>query len=223
MNLLTPLVGFCLVVAQTDGPSSQGLPKDPDERLSSNPALGQSQLSKLSEEELESRGYRYYKRGRRGDHDIANLYFTEWIRRNGSVRKPYHLRAYSRMDKGDLRGAVDDFTKALKIEPRSVEDLSGRALANRRLNDFTGAIRDLDEVLKLEPNHAHHRVQRAEVYEAANRTEEAIAEMTRAVRMGQTGEDPGMTAEEIRKAIERLAEMKAELENRKKGSQQPPS
>jgi len=53
-------------------------------------------------------------------------------------------RGRIKMRKGDLPGAVDDFTRALEVDPDFSNAYLTRALTKSRLGDFTGALADLD-------------------------------------------------------------------------------
>src|SRR5437762_3528375 len=60
-------------------------------------------------------------------------------------------RAEQKADQGDLRGAVEDFTQALRIDPSSVEAYLGRGFAQAELQAFNAAIDDFTQALRLGP------------------------------------------------------------------------
>ena len=57
----------------------------------------------------------------------------------------YFKRGISHYNKGDLEGAVNDFTKALEINPEMSDALVARGKALRLKGDYDGAIRDFEE------------------------------------------------------------------------------
>lgn len=52
----------------------------------------------------------------------------------------------------DYKGAIEDATKALKINPKNENAFTARAWAKMWSEDYIGAINDCDEAIKLAPN-----------------------------------------------------------------------
>jgi tetratricopeptide (TPR) repeat protein len=65
--------------------------------------------------------------------------------------KAYKLRAKSKFEVGDFKGAVNDWTIYIDGIPAEEEALVSRAAAKINMNDNSGAIKDLDEAIKLNP------------------------------------------------------------------------
>jgi tetratricopeptide (TPR) repeat protein len=63
----------------------------------------------------------------------------------------YKLRAKSKFEIGDFKGAVADWNVYIDGIPREEEALVSRAAAKININDNSGAITDLDEAVKLNP------------------------------------------------------------------------
>ncbi len=53
----------------------------------------------------------------------------------------------------DYTPAVENFDKALKLDPGNINALLERGFSRNILKDYTGAISDFTEVLKLNPDH----------------------------------------------------------------------
>jgi DnaJ family protein C protein 7 len=62
----------------------------------------------------------------------------------------YNSRGASSMRLGNLQEAIEDFTEALKLNPKFVESLIGRAICHCKLEYFEEAIKDYEAALKLE-------------------------------------------------------------------------
>jgi tetratricopeptide (TPR) repeat protein len=63
--------------------------------------------------------------------------------------KAYQLRAKSKFEIGDFKGAVTDWDVYLEAFPEEEEALIARAAAKININDNTGAIVDLDKAIKI--------------------------------------------------------------------------
>lgn len=66
--------------------------------------------------------------------------------------KAYKLRAKSRFEIGDYKGAVTDWNVYIDAIPEEEEALVSRAAAKINMNDNSGAVSDLDEAIKLNGN-----------------------------------------------------------------------
>ena len=55
----------------------------------------------------------------------------------------------------DNHGAIKDYTEALKLNPKNVDALFGRAYSKWELKDYEGARSDFNKILKTEPNNIH--------------------------------------------------------------------
>lgn len=65
--------------------------------------------------------------------------------------KAYKLRAKSKFEVGDFKGAVTDWNVYIDGIPNEEEALVSRASAKINANDNSGAIADLDEAIKINP------------------------------------------------------------------------
>ena len=55
----------------------------------------------------------------------------------------------------DNHGAIKDYTEALKLNPKNVDALFGRAYSKWELKDYEGAHSDFNKILKIEPDQIH--------------------------------------------------------------------
>jgi tetratricopeptide (TPR) repeat protein len=58
------------------------------------------------------------------------------------------------LEKGDLDGAIADYTRALQFEPKDTSLFYGRATARQKKNDLEGALADYTKTIELDPTHA---------------------------------------------------------------------
>ena len=65
----------------------------------------------------------------------------------------YYERGETKYDKGNSKGAISDFTKAIKINPyKDPYAYYSRGYAKYKLKDYKGAISDFTEAIKINPN-----------------------------------------------------------------------
>jgi tetratricopeptide (TPR) repeat protein len=53
----------------------------------------------------------------------------------------------------DFHGAVDDYSKAIALNPKVAGFFYNRGLVRYRLKEFATAARDLNDALEIDPNH----------------------------------------------------------------------
>ena len=91
-----------------------------------------------------------------GPHGIAvdgtnNLYVTD----NGNIRKITPRGVVSTLDglyeKGDVTGAIADYTQAVKVNPSNRRAYTSRGKLRLSQGDFAGAIADFEAALRLKP------------------------------------------------------------------------
>ncbi len=95
-------------------------------------------------------------------YDVPDLDF-----RRGSAA--YRLR-------GDANAAIADFDRAIRIEPKKIDNLLRRGLAYLEMGNSDLAIRDFTEVFNLSPRHAVAVRSRAQSYLAAGDLKRAVAD-----------------------------------------------
>lgn len=67
--------------------------------------------------------------------------------------EPYFLRAISKYNLGDYKGAENDFSESISIKPNFPDALMYRGICRERLMNFTAAINDFHRALAIDANH----------------------------------------------------------------------
>ena len=66
----------------------------------------------------------------------------------------YYKRGNEKYDLEDFKGALSDYTEAIKINPKDGDAYYGRGYAREMLKDFKGALSDYTEAIKINPKDA---------------------------------------------------------------------
>lgn len=96
---------------------------------------------------------------------IAGDHFSNWIKRS---------------DKGDSKGAIAEYTKAIELDPDHYLAYFNRAIEKKKLGNHSGAIRDFSKSISIKP-HYNAYYGRAKSKEAMNDHQGAIMDFTKAI------------------------------------------
>jgi tetratricopeptide (TPR) repeat protein len=83
--------------------------------------------------------------------------------------------------KGDLDGAIEDYQRALNLDPRDIESLYHRGLARQAKGDAEGALADFTQVLSLDPKRADAYSNRGFVKQSQGDSDGALADYNQAL------------------------------------------
>jgi len=107
----------------------------------------------------------------------------------------YNNRGLERRSKGDIGGAIEDYTKAIEIRSagasvnandlNAIKDISGfylnRAIAKHDKKDLDGSVADLTEALRLNPGYSDAYNQRGIARHDKGELELAIVDYSKAI------------------------------------------
>ena len=77
----------------------------------------------------------------------------------------YTNRGAVKVNMGDIKDAISDFTKAIILTPEDYGPYSNRGIAYSALGDLDKAIKDFDKALELNPNYANAYNNRGNAYQ----------------------------------------------------------
>ena len=63
-------------------------------------------------------------------------------------------RGTARLAKGDLDGAIQDYSEAIRLKPDYADSFNGRGVARHDKGDLDGAIQDYSEAIRLKPDYS---------------------------------------------------------------------
>jgi len=64
----------------------------------------------------------------------------------------YYIRGIDKYDRGDLKGAMEDFNKSIERNPRHSKSFYNRGIVKSEFGDILGAIQDFNKTIELDPN-----------------------------------------------------------------------
>ena len=103
------------------------------------------------------------------------------------------LRLNARRTKGDLDGAISDYTKAISLSPKFTRAYYNRGAAYQARGDLSWAIADYDSAIRDDPEFIDAYVNRAQVKLLLKDTAGAIQDYNKAVDLKpDSGDDPGL-------------------------------
>ena len=106
---------------------------------------------------------------------------TETIERDSTMLYPYLERAQQRFEGGYYKGAVEDYSRALEINPRDAEIWLGRGLAREKLKDFEGAFSDYTSAIDIREDFFKAWINRGNVLFKLERYSDAIEDFNAAL------------------------------------------
>jgi tetratricopeptide (TPR) repeat protein/V8-like Glu-specific endopeptidase len=95
----------------------------------------------------------------------------------------FYIQAGDKYDKGDFKGAIADYTKAISLKPKYLDAYNNRGLARYNLGDFQGAIDDYNQSLTINSQDADSYNNRGLARSALGDKKGAIADYNRAIEI----------------------------------------
>ena len=135
-------------------------------------------------QENELTAQQWFERG------FAALDIDEQLRFNSeAIRlKPDYVEAFTnrgaaRHDKGDLAGAIEDYSAAIRLRPNVAEAFNNRGITRRAQGDLKGAIQDYCEAIRLQPDYADALIGRGNARSNQGDVAGAIQDYNEAIRL----------------------------------------
>lgn len=117
-----------------------------------------------------------------GDAAVADL--DAAIKLHASYHDAYNLRANMKLHKGDLDGALADYSKAISLAASVTAAYhTNRAQLLRKRNDLKGALSDMDQALTLRPKDERAHMDRGEIKMSAKDHAGALKDFNRSLEL----------------------------------------
>ncbi|MBW8307023.1 MAG: tetratricopeptide repeat protein [Thiobacillus sp.] len=104
----------------------------------------------------------------------------------GSARA-HSNRGYSNVKRGDLQASIEDFTRALRVDPRYRNAYQNRAIAYMKLGDYPAALRDANTAIQLYPEDPSGFTARGVIYRSKGELDLAMADFEHACKQKSVG------------------------------------
>ena len=86
-------------------------------------------------------------------------------------------------DKKDYKGAIDNYTQAIKINPNDANSYCNRGTARSELGDNQSAIDDFTKAIKINPNDANAYCNRGAAHKKLGNNQDAIDDFNKAIKI----------------------------------------
>ena len=120
-----------------------------------------------------------------GQYDAGIADATEAICINEKHAPAYHIRGNLKHSKGDLAGAIDDYSLAIQWNPRDAIAFCGRGNARIQQGQFEAAIEDSAKAIEIDSKSAMAYHIRGDAQQKKGAHEVAIRDLTEAIRLDQ--------------------------------------
>lgn len=119
--------------------------------------------------------------------------FTIWddviqksSRRPQGKAVPFHSRGDAYMDIGDIKRALEDYNKAIEIDPGYAEAYNNRGNLYKQIGDLERAIADYNKVIAIDPRPADTYNNRGNVYMDLGDVQKALADYNKAIDLNSS-------------------------------------
>ncbi|WP_051469919.1 tetratricopeptide repeat-containing S1 family peptidase [Fischerella sp. PCC 9605] len=101
----------------------------------------------------------------------------------------YYIQGGQKEIKGDLKGAIADYSKAIEVNPQYAEAYNDRGIARFKLGDKQGSIEDFSQALRMISIGTNARYNRAYAYFQLQNYQSAIADFNEVLRINPNNAD----------------------------------
>ena len=99
----------------------------------------------------------------------------------------YVAKGRAKFEKGDYKGAILDFNKAIALDPNNAISYAGRGFPKGILKDYPGAILDFNKAIKLDPNNDIYYTFRGNAKAALDDPKGALEDYNKAISLNPNG------------------------------------
>ena len=118
-----------------------------------------------------------------GESEASEKLLTEAIEKNKILPYPRAERAYLRLQKNDLKGALEDYNEVIRLEPKQEENYINRGLVKEKMKNFQGALNDFSKAIELDEKNDKAWLCHGNIMSKLNRWKEAIEDYSVAITL----------------------------------------
>jgi tetratricopeptide (TPR) repeat protein len=97
--------------------------------------------------------------------------------------KDYYDRGREKDDKNDYKGAIEDYTQALELDPNFTVVYYYRGYALNEIDDYKAALEDFNKYLQLNPNDIGALNNRGNVYYNLDNYQQALIDLNKSIQL----------------------------------------
>ncbi|HQQ97657.1 MAG TPA: tetratricopeptide repeat protein [Cyclobacteriaceae bacterium] len=121
-----------------------------------------------------------------GESEASEKLLTDAISKNERLPYPRAQRAYQRLEKNDLKGALEDYDEVVRLEPMDAENYVNRGIVKEKMRDLAGAATDFSKAIELDSKNPKAWLGHGNVQSKLARWKEAISDYTAALHLDPT-------------------------------------
>jgi len=118
-----------------------------------------------------------------GEKAASETLLSEAIANNKDLPFPLAERAYQKLQKNDLPGALEDYDEVVKLEPTEEENYINRGLVKEKMKDFSGAQKDFSKAIELNENNERAWLSHGNIMSKTKKWDTAIEDYSMAVTL----------------------------------------
>jgi tetratricopeptide (TPR) repeat protein len=115
--------------------------------------------------------------------DLATAFFTSEMRDHPKDSFPILMRAAVWHDKKEPARALEDYTEAIRIDPRNAALYCNRGYLLGEQNEFDKAIADFSEAIRLDPHDPIAYLHRGHAWSEQHQYDKAVADFNETIRL----------------------------------------
>ncbi len=100
-----------------------------------------------------------------------------------SAARELAIRGFLKAERGDHRGAIADYTRALSLDPNNLDLYYNRGISRAAVGDRQGAIAAYTQVIRRDPGSGDAYFNRGLVHAQSQQQQAAIADFTQAIHI----------------------------------------
>jgi tetratricopeptide (TPR) repeat protein len=119
-----------------------------------------------------------------------------------SLAAAYAQRGFSYVNDQRFQDALNDFSEAIRINPREARFYEQRAAVEMKINDYDKAIADYSEAIKQNPGEVRYLLYRGYIYELRGDTQNAMADTDKVLKMQPKNQEAQGRKQRLQKIIQ---------------------
>jgi len=101
----------------------------------------------------------------------------------------YQRRAYALAQTQNYQEAIQDYSEAIKIQPKDARIYEQRAAVEMKIYDYDKALADYSELIKLKPNEIRYLNYRAYIYETKDDIKNSMADNDQVLKIDPNNQE----------------------------------